>query len=143
MNEYINDYFWPIIIGGVVILILLTVVGVLLKRRTPKLNVAQFEARWVEIRTLCKDKKTWPLAIINADKLTDDALKKSKFKGKTVGERLVAAQHQLSDNDGIWFAHKLRNKLVHENMPPLKQKDVVKVLAGFRQALRDLGAIKK
>ena len=59
-----------------------------------------------------------------------------------MGERLVAAQRDISDNDSVWFGHKLRNKLVHEDTPPLKQADVMKVLTGFRQALKDLGALK-
>jgi hypothetical protein len=82
------------------------------------------------------------LAIIDADKLLDDALKKRHFKGKTMGERLVAAQKNLSDNDAVWFAHKLRNRLVHETNVRLKKRDVQKALSGFRQGLRDLGALK-
>lgn len=113
-----------------------------LKRRTrAKLNMEYFQLRWKELQKMCADKKTWPLAIIDADKLVDEALKKSRVRGKTMGERLVTVQHELSDNDGIWFAHKLRNKLVHEQIN-LKESDVKNALVGFRQALKDLGALK-
>jgi hypothetical protein len=81
------------------------------------------------------------LAVIDADKLVDDALKKRHYRGKTMGERLVAAQRTLSDNDTVWYAHKLRNRLVHEQNVRLRKRDVQKALAGFRQALRDLGAL--
>ena len=115
----------------------------LLKRRAGKsLNVAYFELRWKELQAMCRDKKTWPLAVIDADKLLDEALRKSRIKGKTMGERLVAAQRMLSNNDGVWFAHKLRNKLVHEQYTNLKEGDVKSALVGFRQALKDLGALK-
>ena len=56
-------------------------VPVFLKRRQKsKLNQAQFAHEWQELQQLCKDKKTWPLAIINADKLLDNALKKCNYK---------------------------------------------------------------
>lgn len=123
-------------------LLIATLGGVLARRRFRKLDVARFTSRWQEVQGLCGKEGTWPLAVINADKLLDDALKQSHFKGKTMGERLVAAQRTLSDNDGVWFGHKLRNKLVHEEYSNLKKKDVVKALGGFRQAMRDLGALK-
>jgi hypothetical protein len=59
-----------------------------------------------------------------------------------MGERLVTAQRDLSNNDTVWFAHKLRNKLVHEQFVGLKEADVKNALVGFRQALKDLGALK-
>lgn len=129
---------------GLALVGLLAVVGVaswLAKKRFSKLDSKKFRQRWNEVQALCASENTWPLAIINGDKLLDDALKKSRFKGKTMGERLVSAQRALTDNDGVWFGHKLRNKLVHEEYGKLKKRDVKKVLMSFRQALRDLGAL--
>lgn len=126
-----------------VLIIVMLFVAALLKRRTgPKLNHEYYQLRWKELQGLCSDKKTWPLAIIDADKLLDEALKKSRYKGKTMGERLVTAQRTLSNNDSVWFAHKLRNKIVHEQYANLKETDVKSALIGFRQALKDLGALK-
>jgi len=130
------------IAAGVILLALIFGVGLLTKRKPRKLNTQLFHKKWLEVQALCAQSATWPLAIINADKLVDDALKKQHYKGKTMGERLVAAQHEISDNDAVWYGHKLRNKLVHEDIKPLKQQEVMKILAGFRQALRDLGALK-
>ena len=114
-----------------------------MKRRMRRsLNAVYYQGRWKELQKFCADKQTWPLAIIDADKLVDEALKQSRIKGKTMGERLVSAQRDLSNNDGIWFAHKLRNKLVHEQYTNLKERDVKEALVGFRQALKDLGALK-
>jgi len=125
-----------------VVALLVLVVGAGFVRRRPKgLNAAYFEKRWKELQMLCGSQNTWPLAIINADKLLDEALKKRKLKGKAMGERLVAAQHILTDNDGVWFGHKLRNRIVHEDNVKLKEKDVKQALLGFRRALKDLGAL--
>lgn len=131
----------PAIGIAVVIVVLLAVVfgAGYLKRRPKVLDSAYFRAKWKEAQGYCKDKSTWPLAVINADKLLDEALKRRKFKGKTMGERMVAAQRELSDNDGVWYAHKLRNRLVHEADVKLKEADVKKALIGIRQALKDLG----
>lgn len=128
--------------GAAVLVILLMVVFAAgyAKRQPKQLNSSYFQAKWLEAQTFCKNKSTWPLAVINADKLFDVALKKRKYKGKTMGERMVAAQRDINDNDGIWFAHKLRNRLVHETDVKLKEADVKKALIGVRQALKDLGA---
>ena len=78
--------------------------------------------------------------VIDADKLLDEALKRKGYKGKTMGERLVAAQRALSNNDGVWYAHKLRNRLVHEPNVRLRRSEAKNALAGIKQGLRDLGA---
>jgi hypothetical protein len=128
-----------VIVFGFVVLV---AIGYLGKKVVPaKLNQEFYQKKWSELLTRVKTNDGMALAIIDADKLVDDALKKKHFKGKTMGERLVSAQRTLGDNDAVWFAHKLRNRLVHEQNVRLKKRDVQKALAGFRQALRDLGAL--
>lgn len=105
------------------------------------LNADKFKKEWIEVQKFCGSKDTWPLAVINADTLLDEALKKKRLKGKTMGERLVGAQRLLHDNDGVWFAHNLSKKLREDAVPRLRESDVKKSLVGFRQALRDLGAL--
>ena len=115
--------------------------GKLLKNHKKPLDKAYFSKKWQESQVLCANKETWPLAIINADKLLDEALKKRRYKGKSMGERLAAAQRDLSDNDSVWYGHKLRNRLVHESDVNLTKSNVRDALMGLRQALRDLGAL--
>jgi hypothetical protein len=110
--------------------------------RVPKrLRNEYFVARWRELQGLCKDKKSWPEALKDADRLLDRALKKRKFKGKTMGERMVSAQRTFSDNDAAWFAHNIYKKIIADPNFKLKESDVKSALMGFRQALRDLGAL--
>ena len=131
-----------IVVGALVVLLAIVFGASWFLRRKPKhLDKAYFGRRWQETQGLCGNKDTWPLAVINADKLLDEALKRSKYKGKTMGERLVAAQHHLNANDEVWFGHKLRNKLVHEDFTKLKKRDVMSAMVGFRNALKDLGAL--
>jgi hypothetical protein len=127
--------------AGVAVLLVVLAAGVLARRRPTKLDKTRYETAWKDLQKQLKDKTTWPLAIIDADKLLDQALKARKYKGKTMGERLVAAQRDIQYNDDVWFGHKLRNKLVHENDIKLKERDVKDALLGIKAALKDLGAL--
>jgi len=113
------------------------------RRRSRKLKVDKYAERWQELQKLCANRRTWPEAVIAADTLLCEALKKRGYKGKTTGEKLVAAQHELSDNEAVWFGHKLCNRIANEDVRKLRKQDIIDALAGFRQALRDLGALQK
>ena len=108
-----------------------------------QLNTEYFQEHWHELQKLLRDKQQWAAAIVDADKLLDAALKKRHFKGRTMGERLVKAQRLFTDNDGVWFGHKLRNKIDTEPGLKLKEAEVKQALFGIRQALKDVGALKK
>lgn len=134
-----------LIIGGSAVL-LASILGFalwyfVLRRRPKKIKQDQFLSRWQDLQKLLKDKKAWPEAIIAADQLLDEALKKKRFAGRGMGERLVKAQRLLTDNDSVWFGHKLRNKIEQDPNIKLKEKDVKQALLGIRQALKDLGAL--
>lgn len=123
-------------------IIVLVVAGMLTHHVPRPMNKPLFQKRWQAILEIVKTQEGMVLAVINADKLVDEALRRKGYRGKTMGERLVSAQRTLSDNDSVWYAHKLRNRLVHENdHPALKINDAKKALAGFKQALKDLGAL--
>lgn len=124
-----------------VILLVVGAGGFWAHRRPRNLNKPYYRERWQSIQTLLGNKSTWPLAVINADKLLDDALRRCRYKGKTMGERLVSAQRDIHDNDAVWYGHKLRNRLVHESEVYLKERDVKEALLGLRAALKDLGAL--
>ncbi len=124
--------------GAVVLGTAGTIFGI---KKPKKLKVDRFIASWKELQGFCRDKSTWSLAITQADKLLDAALKKRKLKGKTMGERLVSAQRLFSDNDSAWYAHNLAKKIIAQADPNLKESDVKAALLGFGRALRDIGAL--
>ena len=128
-----------IIVFGIIVLIVLD-----RKRFWVKLTLNQkyFEDHWNELLSKVKTSEGTILAVIDADKLLDEALIKRGYKGKTMGERMVSAQRAFSNNDSVWFAHKLRNRLVHEPGAKLRQHDAKTALSGIKQGLRDLGALK-
>lgn len=131
-------------LGAGALLVLIAVVAFMRrrKRRRP-LKTEAYAERWKTLQKNCATRKTWPKAIVEADDLLDDVLKARHFKGKTPGERLVSAQREITENDKVWFGHKLRNKIVDEDVRTLKKQDILDALYGFREALKDLGALDK
>ncbi|MBI2592136.1 hypothetical protein HYW36_01530 [Candidatus Saccharibacteria bacterium] len=122
-------------------LLVLFILSRLVVHRPRKLSQQYYQKKWLEILARVKTYDGMILAVIDADKLLDEALRKRSYRGKTMGERLVAAQHEISDNDAIWYAHKLRNRLVHEPTTRLRKNEAKQALAGVRQGLKDLGAL--
>ena len=106
-----------------------------------RINKKYFYQEWKELQKLLADKSTWIKSITDADELFDEALKKRHFKGKSMGERMVSAQRYIKDNDGLWFAHKLSNKLDSNPKSRLNKKDTLSALTNFKKALQDLGAL--
>jgi len=127
--------------GGVVVVVVAGAAILLLRRRQREAQIAKFKERWLLLQKQCAQPKLWPTIVVDADILIDDVLKALKFKGRGMGERLVSAQRKLSDNDGIWFGHKLRNKISQDQMARLYKKDVQAALRAVRQALQDLGVL--
>lgn len=126
-----------VIAAGIILFALFGLVG----KNQPGLEKGPFREAWRGIVEKATNEATFALAIINADKLLDSALKKRNFKGETMGERLVFAKNILSKRQRVWEAHKLRNRLVHEENVKLDRKTTLEALKGFESALKDLGAL--
>lgn len=126
---------------GFALSISLIVIGLVIWKFPKKLKREYFVARWKRLQQLFPDQDQWGRAIIEADDLLNEALKKKRFKGKNMGERLVEAQKNFTNNDAVWFGHKLRTKIEINPDMPLKKTDVQKALYGLRQGLKDIGAL--
>ena len=132
-----------IIIGPLILSLLVigTITYFYKKHKKTSLNKHYFQSKWRKLQKLCLDQKTWYMAIIDADKLLDEALSKRHFSGKSTGEKLVSAQRELTMNKEIWFAHNLKKKIIETSNKKLGKKETTIALNAFRQALCDLGAI--
>ena len=80
-------------------------------------------------------------AVSEADKLFDYVLKAKGFPGETMAERLKRAERQLTDRNGVWQAHKLRNSLAHEVGFAVADGHAREALSAFRRGLQDLGVL--
>ena len=58
-----------------------------------------------------------------------------------MGERMKQFQGKWSNGNGVWAAHKVRNKIAHETDVRLEYTRVRQVLIAYKQGLKDVGAI--
>lgn len=131
-------------IAGVLIVgILLIVVISITKRGPAPLDVEKYRRRWLAVEQQLKrdEQSSYHLAILNADKLVDQALKDRRIKGTTMGERMKAVNSRWSNANAVWAAHKLRNQVAHEHDVQITYDTARRALAALKQALKDLGAI--
>ena len=79
--------------------------------------------------------------MFDADKLLDQALRDRGLSGKTMAERMKQYQGKWSNGNGVWAAHKLRNRLAHETDVRIDYDRARQALIAFKQGLKDVGAI--
>ncbi|HEX6416453.1 MAG TPA: hypothetical protein VFZ62_02910 [Candidatus Saccharimonadales bacterium] len=122
---------------------LLFAVITMTKKGGSRLDVDKYRLRWLKIeQQLKRDEVTsYHITVLEADKLLDLALRERGVKGETMGERMKNTKETWSDRNAIWTAHKLRNQIAHEADAVVTYDDARRALAGFKQGLKDLGAI--
>ncbi len=131
-------FFAAIIIVGVILFSLLT-----FGKRGKALDVDKYRVKWLAIeQSLVRDNEaSYHMAILNGDKLLDQALRDRGFRGQTMGDRLKSAKANLPHRNDVWAAHKLRNQIAHETDVRVSHDQARRALAGFKQGLKELGAI--
>ena len=133
-------------------LILILVFGVLIflfilkgSRGKSGLKKEVYQTAWLKIENELSrtHPATFTVAVLNADKLFDRALQESGLRGNTFGERLKNARNHFPKPvlDGVWQAHKLRNRIAHEADFHLSYEQAKQALGGFKRGLKHLGAI--
>ncbi len=81
----------------------------------------------------------YKLALIEADSLLNDILKKIGYKGKTMAEMLEQLDSKTLPNiEQIWKTHKIRNNVVHDPDYKLSLEDARKALGIYEKTFRDL-----
>ncbi len=134
--------FGKLSLAAAAILLVCILIMTFRSRKPQELDLDKYKKGWKSVELKLKDESLWALAIIEADDLLAEALETRRYKGKNMGERLVSAQRDIADNPNVWFAHKLKKRIVMEENPKMKKKEVKAALLGLRGALRDVGALK-
>lgn len=131
------------LVGVLVVGALIIATIMLTKKGGMQLDVDKYRLKWMAIeKQLNKDDQSGcVLAVLNADKLLDQALRDRGIRGQTMGERMKTAKNMWSNANAVWGAHKLRNQIAHETDHHLSYEDARRAIAGFKQALKDVGAI--
>jgi hypothetical protein len=128
---------------GILIIGILLIVVIAFTRKAPKaINVQEFQEAWLTIEnSVNEDVSSQYMAILSADKLLDKALRILHFKGETMGERMTSASRIFTKREAVWAAHKLRNRIAHEENVKINVILTKKALTSFKKALKDLGAL--
>ena len=155
LRENLNTLKTVLALLTSVVFLLLVIVVIKLNRLAAKrIDIAKLiappspassgvNARWEEVqRHITSTREAeWKFAVIEADKVVDDILKNS-FPGETMGERLLAINRsQLETLDGLWEAHKIRNRLVHDTNYFLRYAEAKRAVILFERTLKELHAI--
>lgn len=119
----------------------LVILGLLIFLYSRKIRPKKFRKRWNKVKAKLPKQDKWREALAEADKLLDEALKKKKYTGKTVGEKLVKAEKVFTDKDEVWFGHKLSRVAQEKPDLKLKKADMKRALLGLQKGLKDLGAL--
>lgn len=106
------------------------------KKKLSERDKAYFIDQWQKIKT----DKDYVHAVMGADKLLDWLLAKRGYSG-SLGQKLKAANNLFTDINGVWSAHKLRNKLAHELDANISYKEAKRALNNFEKAFKDLGLL--
>lgn len=84
------------------------------------------------------------VAILEADKLLNDALRDAGIMGIQLGDRLKKAnEHQIPNLNELWQAHKLRNQIAHEPNFKLKRDLAERALKIYEAGLTNLGVFDR
>jgi len=129
-----SSYFALLIVVPIVLYVVLQLA------KSNRSDVVRNRQNWQRVKSIASGSEP-QYAIIEADKVFDQALKQRRFKGETMGDRLRSAKPSIKNINDVWSAHKLRNKLVHETDAKISKKELSSAIASFEKGLRNLGAL--
>lgn len=111
---------------------------------TSDLSKDQAKKEWAKIEQhfFKGDDNDLKIAIIEADKLLEEALRETGIRGLTLGDRLKNIKpDQIKNIDKIWQAHRLRNQIVHEPSFKVKRDLAERTLDIYKETLEQLGLL--
>lgn len=129
---------WSIIVFFILTFLLVVFVVFKMRRRSgfDAKSIQYIKSHWIRILDMFPGNPRG--SVLDADKLLDYCLGKHGFQGN-LGEKLKKAGPRFSDVNGVWRAHKLRNRIAHE-LNDIDVYDAKSAIKHFKQAMNDLGA---
>jgi len=111
--------------------------------RSTGIDKQYFKKKWEEIEKAAdmRSEKGYKMAIIEADKLLDDAFKKLMIAGSTMGERMKVISYKYPNIKKVWEAHIIRNKISHESNFRLYDSSARRALGIYKDALKEIGIL--
>ncbi len=102
--------------------------------------------RWLKVmeQAFSDNPSEWRMAIIEADVILEDVLRKNGYHGDSLGEMLKSAggADQFLSLDAAWEAHKIRNRIAHGGSDfQLTDRETRRAVTLFEQVFREFGVI--
>lgn len=98
--------------------------------------------RWEKIESLIRSAhpSDWKIAILEADSMLDDVIKKMGVTGETMGDRMKKLDpSEFPQLDAAWEAHKLRNLIAHQGAEyPLTRTEADDTLDKYHRVFKAL-----
>lgn len=142
--------------GTLIIAIITTIIGVvvlvvIIKKLMRSMRDSELSgtsrqelaARWAKIEQLAmqNDEMSGKMALMEADKFFDLALKMMMFAGDTMGERMKVAGYKFPKMQDAWQAHILRNKMVHDTQFSLRPESARRAVGQFKNTLKQMNVL--
>jgi len=100
---------------------------------------SKLKIRWNKIlrRLTSANESEYKVAVIEADNIIDDLIKRLGYKGENLGERLAnIPAGQLDNLDEIKEAHEIRNRIIHEEDFSVSREKAREVIVKYEHFLR-------
>lgn len=113
-------------------------------KRTTTLRDEMFREHWQDIlkKTETESTESYKLAIIEADALVDDVLKRLQYQGEHMADRLARLSPQdFTSIDRLWKAHRMRNEIAHTPGFTISQKEAKRVLDDYQSFFHEVGLL--
>lgn len=148
----IKFLFWTfsifLFLHGIYLIIKLGIIGdkrdrwkEVFSMKAEKVHKGEFASRWMNIEKRMEkmQEAEYKFAIIEADKLFDDLLRRMMYPGKDMGERM----HNLNTDflpsiNRVWESHKIRNYLAHSPDYHLDYSEAERAVNNYKQAFKEL-----
>jgi len=106
----------------------------------------QIATKWNEIEAVANLGAPAQLkaSVMDADKLLEQVLASKGLPGATFADKLKAGQKlfpNYDDYNNLWFAHKVRNSIAHDNGLDFSATNAKKAIEYFKKSLKILGAL--
>ena len=104
---------------------------------------AKKDARWQQIEAYMASPhpSDWKIAILEADNILDDIVKKMGYPGETLGERMKHIEaSDFPMLDEAWKVHKIRNQIAHKGTDyPLARTEAENAIDTYHRLFKELG----
>lgn len=114
------------------------------KAKKSPFNTKLFAERWAKLEKHAPSAppQSYVVAIIEADKLVDDALRLMGLEGEHIADRLQKLRvEDYPTLDRLWRAHRVRNELVHTPDYGIDEGDAVDVIKVYEKFLKEIRAL--